>query len=164
MKLFRGRTFRVFSSVTKSGMRKMMRNGLIMESALSVREKLFSIRILWATTPLLRIIVCKARNIVQEIDRVLDWNINNYALRIFVYHSPRVFHSFDESTSLCKDVSRLFYNILQKSEKKEEDFKEWRKKNDEIYNRTEDDGPHRKNRQINRVRLEFKTPCIGNHT
>lgn len=98
-----------------------------MESALSVREKLFSIRILWATTPLLRIIVCKARNIVQEIDRVLDWNINNYALRIFVYHSPRVFHSFDESTSLCKDVSRLFYNILQKSEKKEEDFKEWRK-------------------------------------
>lgn len=105
----------------------MMRNGLIMESALSVREKLFSIRILWATTPLLRIIVCKARNIVQEIDRVLDWNINNYALRIFVYHSPRVFHSFDESTSLCKDVSRLFYNILQKSEKKEEDFKEWRK-------------------------------------
>ena len=56
---------------------------LITESALSVWEKLFSISFMSAP-PLLRFIVCKARNVVQEIGRVPDWNTNNHKSRKFV--------------------------------------------------------------------------------
>lgn len=132
-----------------------------MESALSVREKLFSIRILWATTPLLRIIVCKARNVVQEIDRVPDSNINNYALRLPFTASFTHSTSRSRCGTMYRAYSIIYYTEIEKERR---GFQRTKKKNDGTHNWMEDDGLHWKDRQISRVSLEFKTPCIGNRT